>query len=1003
MRQLLIILLAWALSASQVLAVGTSQPASGAGGGSATPGGSNGAIQYNNNGALGGLATVPVANGGTGVSSASLIADSVGRNTAILLPKLRACMAKVAAGTGSCFVLNAGDSTTSGNYSNGSTTNSGDQITLSYPSQLVNMLNAVGINSNWNGFYGFSGSTQDSRLTVGSDWSVTGLSTLGGAFAQATASSGNPLVFSPKNPVNTFVVTYITTSGGGTLSASVNGGTAVTQSQNAATGFATMTVTAPLGADSLALSWLSGGTVYVAGIKAYDSTKSWVNIENAGWPGSKATDWAGSNTPYGASTMLGSLGQDATILQLGINDWVAQESQGTFSAAMQTLITNAKSQGDVILVAPVPSYPGANYSQIQQQAYIATLQSLAVSNNIVFVDMFDRFVSFAVAQPLGLMTPSTVGSGLHPLGAGYGDIARAIFNVINSGSGTGPTTVLNGGTGQSKASPAGFVLGTNPVPGATGEYPFTDGTGTTVADVSGNGNTGTFGTYLPTWAPYGLLFNAGGGANSNQYVQTPIKTWKTLAINVCSGTYSQNNQGVFWPDIPLQSVANANLFTDGLLLITQPSTGQIGATSFAPGIYAVPTSSFNTRSNSFTTKPCSTIVYTLDTLDHVYIDGQEISYLAQGASASKVTTTGTGYALGGTGVSGNSNPNESLNGSITYAVFYPNVLTPAQVGQLSTFINNTVAARPQFPNNIPGSNTTGSTLDLNGDSLSGGVTSLPWANSTYITPTKAYNIVSWAINGDGAINSIANGLMRWMSSMSNAGGRNIVHHWLGTNDVAIFGYTAAQTWNNLQILATETKAKGGIPVIATMISRTGQDTNKNALNALIRAGWQTAGFAALNDLAAVPVLGADGANTNTACFNSDKVHLTTPGAGTCLNSVGGYGVVAQQVTKVVNILDGSTASNPTVTASNAYTQLIGDNFVLQTPTAAATDTLPDCTGLTGIVRTIYNGSSSFAITAGTSNSQTITGSNAVLANGVGAFTCELISPSTGGNYWLRSQ
>ena len=108
------------------------------------------------------------------------------------------------------------------------------------------------------------------------------------------------------------------------------------------------------------------------------------------------------------------------------------------------------------------------------------------------------------------------------------------------------------------------------------------------------------------------------------------------------------------------------------------------------------------------------------------------------------------------------------------------------------------------------------------------------------------------------------------------------------------------------------------------------------------------------------------------------------------------------LTRVIDIIDGSTADNPTVTTSNAYSQAIGDNYVLQTPSAAATATLPDCTGLTSIQRTIINGSATYAITTQTSASQTVTGSPNIPANSTATFTCELVSAAAGGNYWLRT-
>ena len=58
----------------------------------------------------------------------------------------------------------------------------------------------------------------------------------------------------------------------------------------------------------------------------------------------------------------------------------------------------------------------------------------------------------------------------------------------------------------------------------------------------------------------------------------------------------------------------------------------------------------------------------------------------------------------------------------------------------------------------------------------------------------------------------------------------------------------------------------------TMISRTVEDTYKNTLNTWIRANWRE--FAdGLADLAADPVLGADGAYANSTYFLGDGIHV----------------------------------------------------------------------------------------------------------------------------------
>lgn len=82
---------------------------------------------------------------------------------------------------------------------------------------------------------------------------------------------------------------------------------------------------------------------------------------------------------------------------------------------------------------------------------------------------------------------------------------------------------------------------TNPVTsGLVAEYPMTEGSGTVVHDISGNGNTANFASgHNPTgWTTWGVQFNGGtnlswGTSAVIQAIQTPIKTFGTVLIHAC--------------------------------------------------------------------------------------------------------------------------------------------------------------------------------------------------------------------------------------------------------------------------------------------------------------------------------------------------------------------------------------------------------------------------------------------------------------------------------------
>jgi hypothetical protein len=382
----------------------------------------------------------------------------------------------------------------------------------------------------------------------------------------------------------------------------------------------------------------------------------------------------------------------------------------------------------------------------------------------------------------------------------------------------------------------------------------------------------------------------------------------------------------------------------GLNLFTGTSLSEQYGGSWVPSIFSVANGSVPTSTNSFN-GPCLTVACTLDTSDHIYVNGVEQAYSSQGSSASSATNS-AGYELGTQAGA----QTGAYSGTIEYAKIYASVLTPTQIAQETAYIQRQVSVRPGFPT-FPQSSSFTPQLICAGDSLSAGYKGAEWCNSTYLTTANSYNYAEWGLPSDQASSEAGLDQGRILTAVAPNAGRSIVSMMYCTNDL-FFGYSPAQCWQLLQKIGADVRAAGGIPVISTIPSNSSTDSQRQTLDALIRANWQTAGFAALDDEAAIPGLGATGAYTNTACFNSNQTHLSGPGAGSCYNSLTGYSLLAWNLGRVVDIMDGSTDGAPTVTASNSYVQANGDNVVLHTPTASATDQLIDCTGLTSIKRKI---------------------------------------------------
>ena len=190
--------------------------------------------------------------------------------------------------------------------------------------------------------------------------------------------------------------------------------------------------------------------------------------------------------------------------------------------------------------------------------------------------------------------------------------------------------------------------------------------------------------------------------------------------------------------------------------------------------------------------------------------------------------------------------------------------------------------------------------------------------------------------------------------------------WGGVNDFQINpAPTMRQIANSYKCLVQKAKQLGRV-VVATEISGENNgndyDPQKNALDAILRAeafGWGADNIA---DLATDPLIGADGASTNTFCFPIDQLH---PG----VNCEPHITAIMQDA---VNELIGSSETNHSKTAAASYMEVAGDRFLELTGSSAQAVTLLTCTGKS-LPRTIFNFGSA-AASVGAMSGQTLTGS-----------------------------
>jgi hypothetical protein len=469
------------------------------------------------------------------------------------LPKWRAAIAGMKNGTKNARVLFVGDSTDFGVGSNG--TSVGEMVANSCPMQFANQLLAKGINAHSNTFMGggfgvqaagggYYGGANDGRIVKGSSWVVSsgGVISVGGGLYNAT-SGANALSFTPKQPVDTFTIYYVANSGLGTFNADINGGTATPVNTNATPqNLRSITITGTLGINTLNMKYASGGGVYIAGAEAYDSSKKWVSVINAGWPGAQSNNWDDTGgAPFGVIPGLGVVAPDLTIINLGKNDcYKGTNTVSQFTTHMQAIITACLASGDVILRTFYPN-DVAYGSVATQQTYVDAIYALAKTNNLPVIDTYGRWVSYAVSNPLGFYYDQ-----LHPNGAGYSDGSQSILNFLNIsssgvvlqdqviGSNAGSasplvlTQAMSGGvfTNTGASAEAYFTLPASPSIGT--KYTFYVDAAVGIRAVANTGQTIRVAAGVSTSAGYAESLTVGNSVTI-EYIKA--NTWVSIATN----------------------------------------------------------------------------------------------------------------------------------------------------------------------------------------------------------------------------------------------------------------------------------------------------------------------------------------------------------------------------------------------------------------------------------------------------------------------------------------
>ncbi len=612
---------------------------------------------------------------------------------------------------------------------------------------------------------------------------------------------------------------------------------------------------------------------------------------------------------------------------------------------------------------------GTNYLFSPQGFTAGTINSTALNATTVNATTVNATTVTGAVSGAEVQVFGPSGSG-HSQGAvpDPGAVAGASRYLREDGAWVTPPTG-GGGTGSGSAALA------LPVTGASADYHFTDGSGGTISDATGNGNTGTFGggSLAPSWVTNGLAFTT----LQNVSLPAALNNSKTM----CSGVYMT----------PLSTVAPANIYP--AVVTSTLGTGGVNLMYNLNGYGAVFAMSISSGGANRTTTAnlvsgFHVLCYVLGTggadADQLYIDGQTANYTAQGASYGYQSSGN--YLLGSSGVSAWNN--SGFNGTYYRFVAWPVELNPVQIAAVSGSIQQEIASRGVAVAPVPAPEANPLLL-ASGTSLTVGVGVFPsqaWPENLTLTNQPAYTVLNYGISGVTLLAIEGSEPNRLAPYCRTEAGPSVYILQAGDNDFAGFYGTTAQIVFGYMSGVIQTMKQAGCRVyVMTGFSRAGTDTtgrsfdsDKNAYDAVILSGWKAAGADGVIDAGAILPMGCDGCNTNATYFQSDNTHPTA--AGQLL--------VAAAVSNVLNYAAGYHEDNPHVVTALPYSMTAGDGYVsLSGVTGAGTLTLPDCTGQSGAVYRVNNPQSTYAVSV-------MTGSANQLINGLPAATAVTV-PANG--------
>lgn len=484
--------------------------------------------------------------------------------------------------------------------------------------------------------------------------------------------------------------------------------------------------------------------------------------------------------------------------------------------------------------------------------------------------------------------------------------------------------------------------------GLIGEYLMSEGSGTTLHDLSGNGNDATIGACgsgNPAWgaAPaYGLVFTSASGTcvklpaalNGARTLFAYIKFDPTSTTSAYSAPIISNGGGTTVNGV-------------GMLLTDQTNVNTTINQGYRLNIFS--NTSISTPMELF--NGTGTIALSMDTANAVYINGTPLldcqnGIYPQPCSGSSSGVNSSQYQIGGAAAGSGGSVVTYWTGTMYLLLVYSSALNSGQIISDHAWANTTMLARGVSVAQGDPTTATDRYLAI-GDSITcGNGIATPWTSS--LTLNGATTSVMNNCNSGYLLSQMTfGGSLQSDVTYRPVAGRNFAAIFAGTNDCAS-GASSNAILANWLAWGRARKLAGFKTGLITTISRTALDTCKNSIDALGRANWNSA-FDVLIDAGSSLYLGADGAYANARYFQ-DGIH-PTQGADT--------NIIAPLASRAFNSVFGNqdfSSGNTYTTGAAAATAITATSEASATVTVTSTLNPPvgSCVIIAGVTPSGYN-------------------------------------------------